>query len=88
LISIECASPAVPVCRDHDFELEFTYEVNIPSGVNGMDKVIRHHQQSVAKEEVFQMTIPVQKVNVYEMDIQRKPTSKESMLQIETEPHI
>lgn len=44
LISIECASSAVPVCRDHDFELEFTYEVNIPSDINGIDKVVKHHQ--------------------------------------------
>lgn len=43
LISIECASSAVAVCRDHDFELDFTYEVSIPSNINGMDKVIKHH---------------------------------------------
>jgi hypothetical protein len=59
LISIECATEGVSVCRDHDFELEFTYEVTIPSTMNGTDTVYRKHQQSIAKEEVFLLTIPV-----------------------------
>ena len=43
LISIEC-NKSVTTCRDHDFEMEFSYEVSLPSSVNGIDKVIKHHK--------------------------------------------
>ena len=59
-----------------------------PSGINGTQKVTKVVKESFEEKEAFKVNLHLQKVNVIEVDADKKETTISSDAQLERDPEV
>ena len=91
LVSIECSNTSVQLCRDENYQVELQYKQLVPSVSfkEGVTKMTKIQRESLMNNESFKFTIPIQKVNVAELDSNFEVVGKnETSVQIESNPQF